>query len=308
MSQIVTERNVNATASSALPASVTEICPGTIYAVGGSLPADERCGAWIPSDVRGFIPFQCYVLRDGGQFLMLDGGLPVHRNEVRAGVEALIGDTHERRFMMTRRELDTILNLPWIAHDFKFHTLYCGGDLSPIDFFEKMDDVSFDEQIKTLVDTPFDFLKPGPLGNIGRLELEMLRGALMVLPTFWFYEKTTRTLFTSDCWGFVPMGSAIDCPVRTPSDAELSAKKVESFLDKKFDWLACIDNSPLAADLKAVFAGRVVERICPTSGCIIEGRAAVERLVEQTLEALSAMGKRPRKSVLAGWNFHPPRT
>ena len=136
----------------------------------------------------------------------------------------------------------------------------------------------------------------------------MLRGALMVLPTFWFYEKTTRTLFTSDCWGFVPMGSAIDCPVRTPYDSELSAKKVESFLDKKFDWLACIDNSPLAADLKAVFAGRVVERICPTSGTIIEGRAAVERLVEQTLEALSAMGKRPRKSVLAGWNFHPPRT
>ena len=209
---------------------------------------------------------------------------------------------------MTRRELDTILNLPWIAHDFKFHTLYCGGDLSPIDFFEKMDDVSFDEQIKTLVDTPFDFLKPGPLGNIGRLDLEMLRGALMVLPTFWFYEKTTRTLFTSDCWGFVPKGSAADRPVRTPSDAELSAKKVESFLDKKFDWLACIDNSPLAADLKAVFAGRVVDRICPTSGCIIEGRAAVERLVEQTLEALSAMGKRPRKSVLAGWNFHPPRT
>ena len=75
MAQTVTERNVNATASSALPASVTEICPGTIYAVGGSLPADERCGAWIPSDVRGFIPFQCYVLRDGGQFLMLDGGL-----------------------------------------------------------------------------------------------------------------------------------------------------------------------------------------------------------------------------------------
>ena len=151
-------------------------------------------------------------------------------------------------------------------------------------------------------------MKPGPLGKIGRLDLEMLRGALMVLPTFWFYEKTTRTLFTSDCWGFVPKASVADRPVRTPSSAELSSKKIESFLDKKFDWLACIDNSPLAADLKAVFSGRVVDRICPTSGCIIEGRAAVERLVEQTLEALSAMAKRPRQSVLAGWNFHPPRS
>jgi len=61
--------------SGGLPISVTEIYPGTIYALGGNLPADRRCAAWIPKDVRGFVPFQCYVLRDGGQFLMLDGGL-----------------------------------------------------------------------------------------------------------------------------------------------------------------------------------------------------------------------------------------
>ena len=42
MPQTVTERNADAAASGAWPASVTEICPGTIYAVGGSLPADER--------------------------------------------------------------------------------------------------------------------------------------------------------------------------------------------------------------------------------------------------------------------------
>jgi hypothetical protein len=295
-------------AAGALPPSVIEICPGTIYAVGGTLPADERVGAWIPRGVRGFIPFQCYILRDGGQFLMLDGGLPIHRAEVRAGIEALVGGSHERRFMMTRRELDTIMNLPWIAHDFKFHTLYCGGDLSPIDFFEKMDDASIDEQIKSLVDTPFDFLKPGPLGNIGRLELEMLRGALMVLPTFWFYEKTTRTLFTSDCWGFVPKASAAASPRRTPSNDELSAARVEDFLGMKFDWLASIDNAPLAADLQAVFAGRVVDRICPTSGCIIEGRAAVEHLVDQTLEALKTMARRPRRSALEGWTYQPARS
>ena len=252
---------------------------------------------------RGFIPFQCYVLCDGGQFLMLDGGLPVHRDEVRAGIEALIGGSHERRFMMTRRELDTILNLPWIAHDFQFHTLYCGGDLSPIDFFEKMDDANFDAQIKTLVDTPFDFLKPGPLGKIGKLELEMLRGALMVLPTFWFYEKTTRTLFTSDCWGFLPQATSTSPRVRTPSDAEISDERIENFLGAKFDWLASINNAPLQKDLQAVFADRPVDRICPNFGCVIEGHAAVERVVEQTLRALQSMAKIPRRSPLAGWNY-----
>ena len=31
--------------SGGLPISVTEICPGTIYALGGNLPADRRCAA-----------------------------------------------------------------------------------------------------------------------------------------------------------------------------------------------------------------------------------------------------------------------
>ena len=73
----------------------------------------------------------------------------------------------------------------------------------------------------------------------------------------------------------------------------------------KFDWLASIDNSPLSADLEAVFASRSIDRICPTSGCIIEGRPAVERVVDQTLEALRTMAKRPRQSVLSGWNYNP---
>ncbi len=288
-----------------LPASVTEICPGAIYSLGGVLPADARLAAWIPRDVRGFIPFQCYVLRDGGQFLMLDGGLPVHRDEVRAGIQALVGESHERRFMMTRRELDTIMNLPWIAHDFQFQTLYCGGDLSPIDFFEKMDDANIDAHIKTLVDTPFEFLKPGPVGKVGKLELEMLRSPLMVLPTFWFYEKTTRTLFTSDCWGFLPQPSSGGPRVRTPSNEEITGERIEKFLSVKFDWLASIDNTPLSRDLENVFDGRPVDRICPNFGCVIEGRAAVDRVVEQTLLTLQTMAKIPRSSTLAGWNYQP---
>ncbi|MEW6451288.1 MAG: hypothetical protein AB1490_11590 [Pseudomonadota bacterium] len=282
--------------------SITEICPGTIYAIGGNVRA-EQCGAWIPADVKGFIPFQCYVLRDSGQFLMLDGGLPLHRDEVRRGLEVLIGGSHERRFMMTRRELDTILNLPWITHDFQFQTLYCGGDLSPIDFFEKIDDASADAQIKTLTETPFDFLKPGPAADVGKLKVEMLRGALMVLPTFWFYEATTRTLFSSDCWGFLPKTNPGDPLVRAPSDDEITAGRIEAFLNVKFDWLAAIDNSPLAADLKKVFDERPVDRICPNFGCVIEGQAAVSRLVEQTLRALEAMAKYPRQSALAGWTY-----
>jgi hypothetical protein len=55
--------------------------------------------------------------------------------------------------------------------------------------------------------------------------------------------------------------------------------------------------------LKAVFADRPVDRICPNFGCVIEGRDAVERTVEQTLRALESMAKIPRQSALAGWDY-----
>jgi hypothetical protein len=33
----------------------------------------------------------------------------------------------------------------------------------------------------------------------------------------------------------------------------------------------------------------------------------VERLVDQTLAALKTMAKRPRQSVLTGWDYKPPK-
>ena len=133
----------------------------------------------------------------------------------------------------------------------------------------------------------------------------MIRASLMVLPTFWFYEATTRTLFTSDCFGIVPQTSPADPRVVRPWDDQISAARIRAFLNAKFDWLRGIDNRPLAKDLVKVFSDRAIDRVCPNLGCIIEGRAAVDHLLEQTLVALSDMTKEPWRSVLTGWNYQP---
>lgn len=296
--------NVSPSLPQTLPRSVTNVADGKIFALGPSIET-SRCHAWIAPNVPGWMPFQCYVLRDGGELIMLDGGFPVMRDAVHEGLTALVPGTRKRRFMMTRRELDTILNLPWIAHDFAFDSAHCGGDLSPIDFFEKIDDASIDAQIKTLMDAPFSFVKPGETYEAGSLRLEMIRASLMVLPTFWFYEATTRTLFTSDCFGIVPQTSPADPRVVRPWDDQISAARIRAFLNAKFDWLRGIDNRPLAKDLVKVFSDRAIDRVCPNLGCIIEGRAAVDHLLEQTLVALSDMTKEPWRSVLTGWNYQP---
>lgn len=287
------------TAIQQLPRSVTEVAPG-IYSVGAMVQAD-RMRTWVPREVEGWLPVQCYVLRDGDKLVLIDGGLPAIKEEVSAGLAPLMEGSGERRFFMTRRELDTILNLPWIVHDFAFTSAHCGGDLSPIDFFEKIDEASADAQMTSLTEVPFTFLKPGDVTRIGSLKLEMVRASIMVLPTFWFYEESTGTLFTSDCWSFAAASRADGPRIVGVSDTDLSVEAIRASLSVKFDWLRGIDNSPIAQDLEQLFAQRDVKRICPAFGCIIEGRDAVDMVLGNTLAALAEMAAEPWRSALAGW-------
>ena len=70
--------NVSPSLPQTLPRSVTNVADGKIFALGPSIET-SRCHAWIAPNVPGWMPFQCYVLRDGGELIMLDGGFPVMR-------------------------------------------------------------------------------------------------------------------------------------------------------------------------------------------------------------------------------------
>jgi hypothetical protein len=284
---------------SAASSGISEVCGGAIYALGGQVQAGPMCSSWIPHSVHGWIPFQCYVLKDAGDLVMLDGGLPIFKESIRAGLKVLARDSHLRQFLMTRRELDTILNLPWIAQEFEFQSIRCGGDLNPIDFFALMDDAALDVQIRSLVSLPFEFLRPGEVIRVGSLSLEMIRASLMVLPTFWFYEAATRTLFTSDFWTFVSQENATEGPIKRVAPEDVTAARILESLDVKFDWLRGIDCSGLISELEAIFKDRVVDRLCPNFGCVIEGRDAVRRVVSETVCALHDLAGYRRPSVMS---------
>jgi len=283
--------------------AAVQMAPG-LFSLGGMLEA-SRLRTWIPDYVEGFIPCQCYALRDGDQLLLLDGGLPILADTIHAGLRPLVQGTRTRRFCMTRRELDTILNLPRIVHEFDITSIHCGGDLSPIDFFEAIEDgideASAAAQIASLADAPFSFLRPGDVMEVGRFRLEMLKASVMVLPTFWFYESTTRTLFCSDSWGLGAQPDERGARVLAGAGSAITASAIRDFLAVKFEWLEGIDNSPIARDLKALLADRPVDRICPNFGCVIEGPEIGATLAERTAQALAEMAAMPWRSALEGW-------
>ena len=54
-------------------------------------------------------------------------------------------------------------------------------------------------------------------------------------------------------------------------------------------WLPGADGRRIADWLREVFAARVVERIAPAFGCVLEGRTVVERQVGLMCEALERL-------------------
>ncbi len=295
---------MNGSRSSAMPSVVTEIVPGRLFAIGGSIPGSPH-PCWMPADSDDWIPMQCYVIRSGATAVIMDTGTAVHRTEIRAGLTALLEDTSERVMLMTRREPDCSMNLPWIARDFALESVRCGGELNPLDFFDSFDDANIAAVVRAATPVEFHFVKMGETIELGDLHFQMLRPPVRVLSTSWFYERTTRTLFTSDFWGFRTCRGP-SAPTVVALDGEPDVAGLTAFIGAKFDFLRAIDTRPMIDDLEALLARYPADRICPTYGCIIEGRGSVERLLAATTKAMRFLSTLEPRSVLEDFEIAVP--
>jgi flavorubredoxin len=258
--------------------------------------------SWIPSHLHGVLAVSCYVLRDGTESLVIDTGLAIHRDQITSGLAAVLQDTTRRALIMTRREPDAIINLPWLVKRFGMSPVYCGGPLSPLDFFERVDQQNTQAHIKATANSDIEWLRLGTNLAIGRLTLDVLRTKFCVLPKNHFYEHETRTLFGSDSWGFLSQEPGTPLAVVSRIDSRLSRENIAKYLRHKFDWLIGIDTKPIVDDLLELAATYDIKRICPSYGGIIEGRETVRYLFDETIEALKMLAREPMVDRLRGFD------
>jgi len=282
----------------------TEICPGRLWSLGGCISAGYP-PSWMAPRSRGWLPVQCYGLRDGEHFVLIDTGLVGHGETIRAGLAELTRGTRNRHVMLTRREPDTMMNLPWIVREFGIHSIRCCGPIDPFDLVERLDEAHTSSDVKAAFGISVDFLTPNSRTTYDSMSLEIMRPGIRILATDWMYESSTRTLFCSDLWGFVTRES-IEQPVILDRDGDcLSTEAIEDHLLAKFDWLCGIDTAPIAAGVSDVLARYQVDRLAPSYGCIIEGQELVERVVARTLQALERLAARPRPRPMGDFSWLP---
>jgi glyoxylase-like metal-dependent hydrolase (beta-lactamase superfamily II) len=286
-----------------LPDSVAEIVPDELYAIGGAVPQSISV-SWIDERASGWTPVQCFVFISNGKALVMDCGLPAHTAEVGAGLDALLAGCPPPRLLVSRWEPDAMGALPWLVERYKVPEVLSYAGLNPLDFFEGFERAAARSQVDArrhgaqLVP-----ILPGDIIEHGSMRLTAISPALRLLLTMWYYESSTRSLFTADAFTLLTNPSGPAPLIARDAAGKLTSAVTQRCLRAKFDWLVGAYCEEVIADLDSIAARYEIDRICPTIGAIIEGPALVQKVFRTTTSALRALAKKRRQSALIGFDW-----
>lgn len=282
----------------------TEIFPGRVFALGGSEPAGDGRISWLPSGASGWLPFNCYVVRGDSEAIIVDTGVARHEQELRAGFEHVLAGTRVRSLTTTRYEPDTLINLPWIVSDFEISAVYGGGRTGgskPLDYFDAFDTGNAAAIVEAASGRRLSLMPRGGLVGSGDVMLESSPTPLFVLETFWLYDAVSRSLFTSDSWAFVTTETRGASPI-TEDGSALDEERIFEYLTApRFDWLVGCDYAKVVDELRSLYDSRVIDRICPSTGCIIEGQELVRHVFERTIAVVERLAETPYTDGVEAW-------
>ncbi|TDC55170.1 hypothetical protein E1281_13975 [Actinomadura sp. KC345] len=270
--------------------NATEIVPGALHRLGGVVPIDGRL-SWRAPGASGHEPIGCYLLLEPGRALLVGTGVRLHERLVLDQIRGLL-DGRELEVYADRNEADEIGNLAAVVSEFGVRRMWFAGAGHLLRWFEH------DGFGGAVPETAIVFMMPEGAAREINLEsdrpstvgfgdgrLELLHTRLTTLGFAWLYDRTTRTLFSSDFFGEVPLADPNTPPVSDGSGVTI--EQVGEHIFTRFSWMRDADPRPLLDDLDTVFADREIDRLAPYHGCVIEGPDAVRRHLSHARDVLT---------------------
>lgn len=279
-----------------------EIVRGELFLLGGVEQIDERI-SWYSSEDRGkFVAYNSYLLRSGIDCLLVESGAAAHHGTIREQLRSLLRDGDRfKRIAVTRNEPECVCNIPNLVKDFGIEAVHSAPQMSSLQFFPsdsaEVRSESFDKRSAELLMLEFGVqciaADEGESISInGEVRLESFKTPLRVLPSLWFHDANTRTLFCSDMFcAAVSETSAI----RTNSDVLPKDEAIALMLRElaiKFEWLSRGHLSGIIATLEEYFSKRNIEILAPTRGQVIIGADAVCSRLSALIEAMKMLDAR----------------
>lgn len=264
--------------------TVTELVPGRLYALSHALELDGRL-TMFGSDERGHTVANSYVFVEGHRALLVDTSYSVHEEGLLAALEEVLPARAELSLFPPRLgEFDSVCNVVPVVERFGVGLMHCAqyNGTHWVDFRpEHRDRMPAVTEVVASSEYAFDLGPARPL--------EAFHPVIRLLTTHWIYDRATRTLFTSDTfshtWRDTPEGPwTTDAAEPPPAPDEL----LDRMASARFWWLRGARTAPLRTGLAETFAGRPVEILAPSYGCIVVGADAVAAHVRALDGALEA--------------------
>lgn len=260
---------------------VVPLVSDRLYALGECIENDGRI-SWLEPAAGGYEPLNVYLLTEGRNGLLIDSQVAVIGDTVDA--QARQFDLDHVTMVLTRCvEFDSVGNAERLLDALPVHVLY--GHYPPEEWVyirrDRPESLSYESRMIAKHAT----IKLGPVR-----EVALLPAPLRLLACAWLHDPATGTLFTSDGFSHVRAKEPTQRVITVDTD-DTTLEDVLEHLARKYDWLETANTGHPRRLLDEVFANHDVERIAPISGCVLSGRAVIERHRKLLDEALRILGE-----------------
>jgi hypothetical protein len=248
-----------------------------LYALQHPFPLDGRVSMY-PASARGFSVANSYLLTEPDAAMLIDTGFGKDEAVIRAQIESLVAPgVPLSLFPLRLNEFMSINNVESFAAHFNVKTCYTSNIDAALwfDFGAKTDGRDVLKSMNVTAVTRADTITLGS----GQRAIEVMQAPLRLIATRWLYDRATRTLFASDMFTHVWREAANGPWIVTEADNDpTSPSDVRSFmLNTRYWWLEGAPTDTIRRGIAKVFETYDVETIAPGYGCILSGRAVVER-------------------------------
>ncbi len=271
-----------------VPGGITMLADEKLYALQHPYALDGRVSSY-PASARGYSVANSYLLRESDAAMLIDTGFGKDEPAIRSEIESLIAPGLPLSlFPLRLNEFMSINNVETFAGHFNVEQCYTSNIDAALwfDFGAQANGRSILHSMPVTAVTRSDTIQ---LGTSGRA-IDVMQAPLRLIATRWLYDRTTRTLFSSDMFTHVWRARAEGAWIVTDDDDTTSARELRSFLlNTRYWWLEGAPTAAIRRGIAEVFEQRDVETIAPGYGCILHGRKVVARHVQMLDEVLKGL-------------------
>jgi flavorubredoxin len=270
---------------------IASLADDQLYALQNSFALDGRVSCY-PASARGFSVVNSYLLTQSDAAMLIDTGFGKDEPVIRAQIEKLIAPGLPlSMFPLRLNEFMSINNVESFAGHFNVETCYTSNIDAALwfDFGAKAEGRDILKSMKVTAVTRSDTIE---LGKTGRA-IDVMQAPIRLIATRWLYDRSTRTLFSSDMFTHVWRDTAAGPWIVTEADNDpTSLRDIRSFmLNTRYWWLEGAPTDTIRRGIGNIFDKYDIETIAPGYGCILRGRNVVERHYRMLDEFLKACDK-----------------